>query len=327
MTDLLADLVQARLPWLSSTLRSWYDEPRLARQLADGLAPESGRVGDEAFGAGFRDGVGLEIGEPLDWANRVVDLPDGGWAVVGIRFRGRDLKRPFVDVVATTGLPTPDTVAAVAEVVLPRYAAFDPLCLRVDAPDPDALVEALDADDRFGTNRVDQLVVAGLVSELRARESVPSYPQVGLRPGEPDVLAERVDAIYAELDEANPDLAEWARPESRDTLAECAEQGLLFEVLADGEPAGVVCAVRDDDHGMSGFCVQEICLDRRHLGRRLAPAVLQHLLDALPAGEGDVLWGTIHPDNAPSLRNSMSIGREVVGGYVWVTPAGLPGMP
>ena len=89
----------------------------------------------------------------------------------------------------------------------------------------------------------------------------------------------------------------------------------------------MVCAVRDDDHGMSGFCVQEICLDARHLGRRLAPAVLQHLVDELPAEEGDVLWGTIHPDNAPSLRNSLSIGRTVVGGYVWVTPDGLPGMP
>jgi L-amino acid N-acyltransferase YncA len=170
------------------------------------------------------------------------------------------------------------------------------------------------------------LVVAGLVHELRARDRVPAYSSVGLRQGEASGLARRVADIYAELDEANADLAEWARPEGEGTLAAGAAEGLLFEVLADGEPAGVVAAVRDDDHGMRGFCVQEICLDRRHLGRRLAPAVLQRLLDALPADDGDVLWGTIHPDNAPSLRNSLSIGRQVVGGYVWVTPVGLPGM-
>ncbi len=73
--------------------------------------------------------------------------------------------------------------------------------------------------------------------------------------------------------------------------------------------------------------MQELCLDAGHRGRRLAPAILQRLVDELPADEGDVLWGTIHPGNEPSLCNALSIGRELVGGYVWVTPAGLPGMP
>jgi hypothetical protein len=55
--------------------------------------------------------------------------------------------------------------------------------------------------------------------------------------------------------------------------------------------------------------------------------VLQRLVDDLPAEDGDTLWGTIHPGNTPSLRNATSIGRRLVGGYVWVTPAELPGMP
>jgi hypothetical protein len=54
---------------------------------------------------------------------------------------------------------------------------------------------------------------------------------------------------------------------------------------------------------------------------------VQRLVDELPAGPGDALWGTIHPGNAPSLRNALAVGRTLVGGYVWVTPAGLPGMP
>jgi hypothetical protein len=54
---------------------------------------------------------------------------------------------------------------------------------------------------------------------------------------------------------------------------------------------------------------------------------MQHLLENLPAEPGDVLWGTIHPDNTASLRNALSIGREPVGGYAWITPRDLPGMP
>jgi hypothetical protein len=54
---------------------------------------------------------------------------------------------------------------------------------------------------------------------------------------------------------------------------------------------------------------------------------VQRLLDLLPARPGDVLWGTIDPRNAPSLRNALSIGRVPVGGYVWIAPAGSAGMP
>jgi L-amino acid N-acyltransferase YncA len=327
VTELLDAMVQARLPWISGEVRSWYDDARLVELLRSDLGPQAAMVGDASFGAEFRTSVGLGIGEAADWANRRVELPGNGWVVCGIRYRGRAVDRPFVDVVATTEPPTPDGLAAVAEVVVPLYADFDPLCLRVDAPDPQPLVAALDADPRFGVSGIDMHVVAAPVRELRARERVPAYDVLTLRPGEPHAMARRVAAIYADLDTRNPALALWARPEGEATMRACADQGLLFEVVVDGHPAGVVAAIREDAHGMSGFCVQEIVLDAAHQGRRLAPAVLQRLVDALPAKDDDVLWGTIHPGNTPSLRNSMSIGRRLVGGYVWVTPAALPGMP
>ena len=327
MTELLDAMVQARLPWVSEEIRSWYDDARLTDLLRSDLGPQASMVGDESFGAQFRTNVGLGIGDASDWANRRVDLPDGGWAVCGIRYRGRDVARPFVDVVATTEPPSPDGLAAVAQVVVPLYAAFHPLCLRVDAPDPVVLVTALDDDPRFGVSGVDMYVVAAPLSELRGRDRVPAHDLVTLRVGDAHAMAERVADIYADLDRRNPALEQWARPEGEATMRACADQGLLFEVVAEGQPAGVVAALREDAHGTSGFCVQEIVLDAAHQGRRLAPAVLQRLVDVLPAEDGDVLWGTIHPGNAPSLRNAASIGRRIVGGYVWVTPAELPGMP
>ncbi len=329
MDHLLTELARARLAWVSPRLREWYDDARLVRHLASGLADEADRVGDIVFGAEFRDGVGIDASaDPLDWSNRRIDLPTGGWAVAGIRFRALDVTRPFVDVVATTEPPTPDGLATVATALLPCFASFDPLCLRVDAPDPAGLTEQVATDERFGPRcSVDQYVVAGPVAQLRGRPRAPSYDVVSLRPGDPAALAARAAAIYTELARRNLDLLMWARAEDAESLAACAGEGLLFEVLLDGEPAGVVAAVRDDAHGMSGFSVEELCLDADRRGRRLAPGVLQRLVDELPAGDGDVLWGTIHPDNAPSLRSSVSVGREVVGGYAWITPAGLGGMP
>jgi L-amino acid N-acyltransferase YncA len=327
VVDLLAEMARARLAWLHPRVRSWYDDGELLDQLASALEAEVRRVGDVDFGAGFRNDVGVDVGTPPDWANRRIDLASGGWAVTGIRFRGLDPNRPFVDLIATSEPPTPDGLAAVAASVVPAYAPFTPRALRAEVFDPAALVAALETDARFGPRcGIDMHLVAGRVDELLARPRVPAYDHVALRPGAADRLAALVADVYVGLAARNPDVLMWATPESEDSLADCAAQGLLFEVLADANTAGAVAAIRADAHGMRGYSVQEICLDDRYRGRRLAAGVMQHLLERLPAEAGDVLWGTIHPQNMPSLHNARSIGREPVGGYAWITPAALPGM-
>lgn len=204
-------------------------------------------------------------------------------------------------------------------VVVAQYSAFKPQAIRVNAPAPDELVAALRADARVAAAAVDQYIVAGRVCELRERAKVPRYAGVQLRPMPPDAAAESVATMYARLQENLPDLHQWATPSSIEELKECAAEQLLFQVSIDTEPAGVIAARREDDHGMTGFVVQDIVVDEAHRGRRLAPAIHQRLLSELPAQAGDVLWGTIHPDNHPSLRSAHAIGREIVAGYVWIT--------
>jgi GNAT superfamily N-acetyltransferase len=324
----LEDLVAARMPWTAGVLHEWYPRTALEAQLAADLDGALALVYDREFAASFRRDVGLPIEvDDLAWANQVLALPDDGWALTGIRFRGLDITLPFVDVVATDAGPTPREVAEVAARVATSYAAFEPRCVRFDVPDPDGLVDAMAAQDESTRAEVDQYVVAGLVSDLRERATGPSYERVELRRAGPEPLAARAAAIYADLHRAAPQTTLWANPEDVESLAGCAAEGLLFGVLVDADPAGVVAAMREDAHGLRGYVVQELCLDDEHRGRGLAAPVLQHLVRALPEGEGATLWGTIHPDNAASLRNALRIGRQKVGGFVWVTPPGLAGMP
>ncbi|GAA2031142.1 GNAT family N-acetyltransferase [Pseudokineococcus marinus] len=328
MGDLLDAMVRARSAWTSSTVRGWYSEQDLCRHLRAALADEARWVGDVGFGRAFRDAVGLPgIPDPLDWANRAVELPGGGWAVTHLRFRLGDVARPFVDVVATTAPPTPDGLALVAGTVLPAYAPFRPVSLRIEVPDGAGLLAALGSDDRFGRCGPALHVVAGRVEDLLLRPRAGSYPSVRLRPTDPGGAAERAEAAYAELAAGRPQSRAWAAAESVASLSACAEEGLLFEVVVDGQVAGVVAAARDDDHGLVGSTVRELCLDSRHRGRRLAAAVLQRLVDELPARPGDVLWGTVHPGNRPSLRTALSIGRTTTSSLLWVAPRGHPGMP
>ncbi len=266
--------------------------------------------------------------DPLAWANRRLELRDGGWAVTGIRYRGRDITRPFIDVVATTAPPTLEGLALIAQTIVPAYAPFEPLCLRVQVPDAANLLAQTRSDHRLGVGcAVDMHVIAGTFTDIKMQALPRSYRNVGLNPADPGVLAERASSIYHQLAQQNPETTWWATPESAASLSACAEQSMLFEVTVAGALAGVVAAARRDAHGMRGFSVDELCLDQTHRGNGLAHAVLRHLLERLPHAAGDVLWGTIHPANAPSLRNALSMGRRQVATDVWITPFDLPGMP
>ena len=327
MTSLLDDMAAAHSSWTSARLADWYPHDQRRARSRDAMQAQAGGVADAGFGLSFRDNVGsVPVTDPLAWANRRIDLADGHWCVTGIRFRGRDATKPFIDVVATSVPPQADALARLTAELVPHYSDFAPRAVRVDAPAPDELVTAAVANPQFAHAGVDQYIVAGLVAALRTRPHVTGYERVQLQPTAVDAAGDTTVRLYGQALAARPDLAQWATPSTTEELQQCANECLLFEVAVDGHAAGVIAARRDDDHGMTGFVVQEIVLDDTHRGHRLGPAVLQCLVAELPAGPGDTLWGTIHPDNQPSLRNARSIGREIIAGYVWLTPQGLPGL-
>src|SRR3954453_20354358 len=125
MTDVMDELVEARRSWVCGAIRSWYTDAELTAHLRSAMANEAHRVANAAFGRDLRNGAGLAgVDDPLDWANRRLELADGGWVVTGIRFQGGDFTRPFVDVISTTGPPTPAGIAALGATVVPAYEAF-----------------------------------------------------------------------------------------------------------------------------------------------------------------------------------------------------------
>jgi GNAT superfamily N-acetyltransferase len=325
----VSEVVAARLPWTSRVLVEWYGQAPLEAQIGTSLATELSRVGDEGFARGYRDAVGVNIDADLtSWSNRVIALDDqAGWAMTGIRFRGLDVSAPFVDVIACTAAPTAAGILQVASQVSEAYAAFTPLCTRFAVSDADAFQQVVLGAHGFGPHTgIDRHIVAGLVHRLRTAPRVATYDRVQLENGDPATLAAQAQSIYSDLAGRDPATTLWATPEDVESLTECADAGLLFEVAVDGRPAGVAAALREDAHGMRGFVVQEIVLDSAYRGRGFGPAVLQRLADHVPDDGRDVLWGSIHPDNVSSLRNAFRVGRRTVGAHAWVTPPGLPGM-
>ena len=318
-------VVDSAQRWVSAEIKQ--GSPAWRENLSRWLEADVALVGDAAWGAQIRDLVKLPIPDPLAWANRWIELPGGQWAIAGIRFRGRDVEKPFVDIIATSLPPEAAGIEALAE-VLPHFEEFAPLCLRVNLPESTlSATELSETEDFHGDAQSDLLIVASPVDEMKMRSQALLFDATTLVPCSVQDAAQLTTEIYERLATPRPQLREWATPADAQSLEEAADQDLLFEIRVNDETAGIVAAERQDAYGFTGFCMQEIALNAAHRGRGIGVAALQHLVRALDAKPHDLLWGHIHPGNIPSLSNAQASGRKIVTSHAWITPTGYPGMP
>ena len=115
-----------------------------------------------------------------------------------------------------------------------EFADFAPVAIRFELPNPP---ESAD---------VDQWIVAGLVSELRASPRRPLSDQVRLIPAAPEDMVEYADDVLGNVVKQTPDVATWTEAATLPQLQSCAETGALYAVEVGGQRAGVIAAARDD---------------------------------------------------------------------------------
>ncbi|MEZ6185433.1 MAG: hypothetical protein R3F62_10535 [Planctomycetota bacterium] len=274
----------------ASLLRAWLDV-------------ELGRIGDRAFAEGFARACPRNDAPPEAYWPRV--LEGTPTLLAGIRFKGGDRAQPFVELIAWDGpLPAWD---ALRQRLAAAFAQFAPRRLRLrlpgEAPPPGSAVE------------LDQWLVAGRVAELRRQ---PRSAALATRSAADLACFEAFCAAYRAWQAGAGPLGAEVQPASREELEACLESGAVVLVEAEGAWAGLAAAERQAERGLRGFCVVEELLDAPLRGQGRAAALQRALIDALPAEEDDVLWGTIHGINAPSLRTARRVGREVVEGWWFV---------
>jgi hypothetical protein len=117
---------------------------------------------------------------------------------------------------------------------------------------------------------------------------------------------------------ARPQLRGQVRIEPEKSLANCLEQGLLYEILVDGGWAGIVAASRETFAGVTGCYMNEIVLESAVRGQCLGPAVHQHFAKVVAAEHPEgVITGMIASVNVPSLKTAMRAGRIEIGAWHW----------
>lgn len=188
------------------------------------------------------------------WANRVIALPHGEWALAGIRFRDRNLERCFVDIIATSLPARPESLATLAP-ALEFFSEFSPKRLRIVIPDLDLFTAS--GDPAAPDTEPDLRVVAAALDEATPL----STGYVSLVSTNPDAASSLAEQMYGRIAADNPVLLEWSHLSTASCLSDPADEGLLFTIRFRDEDAGVLALLRQDDYGLAGWLVEEKCVD------------------------------------------------------------------
>lgn len=242
---------------------------------------------------------------PQEYLHRL--LPGTPTLLCGVRFKGGDVSLPFVDLLAwDEGLQ--GHWDSVHSRIAQAYAPFGPHSIRLRWPGAEPPLTGL---------AVDQVLVAERLDRLRLRTR-PELPGLVLQRAEDlDFHGDFLDAFNRWRAAAGP-LGPEVHPASPEDLQPCVDAGAVI-CASDGRWRGLMAATRREERALGGFCVVELFLDPQVHGRGWAPALQGALIDALPGGPGDALYGTIHRLNAPSLRTALRCGRRVIETW-WFWP-------
>ena len=316
-SDLVARLEPYECSRLAPLTETGLDSQRVRGYVRPQIEEDLATVDTVDFARRFRGFCPVDGASEDDYRRRLLEVETAPalTIMVGIRFLGGDTSRPFIEIERRSRpLTGPDDLRSVRERLRSELEVFGAPRLRLFlTPREEKLLARLDSEP-------DLRWVVGHVAHLRSRPLPPSPASIiALRAPSDLAFYPRYESAHAEASRGfTPLMRASVRLESRETLAKCRDEGALFEILIDGEWAGIIAATRKNGLGLPGFEVAEEILTARFRGRGLAKAVQRQFITQLPAKDDDFLCGTILAENRPSLRTALGVGRTDLGGFHFI---------
>ena len=292
-------------------LKTWYIPTQLEENLREHLERDFDWL--ENLGEKFSERMPVSGATPAMYNHRILEIA-GMQVMLGIRFKAMNPDFPFVDVVRSSQAITTQTqVDAIKRAIRQKFAIFKPKTARFCQP------SHLEYQFPNGTGDK-RFLAAPLITMLELPEAK-NLERIKLVRTENLDFYPRYASIYAELYLERPWLSEVSRMESLEDMKSYLEEGVTFEVLLDGNWAGITSFDRSQEHGLSGWYTNEIVLEKhargQGIGASLQRIVAQTLLEHPQTTESDLLWGTIGAINIPMLKTATRAGRVDVGGWYW----------
>lgn len=318
MIRLYESLIQAKIRQSSPLLKQHYSDEQLYQQASNELAEDVERLTSNELAEIFYQYAPVANVDASAYKTRMLSI-DSNEILCGIRFRGMDLSRPFVNIAVTTETLTKATINKVVEQVSQDFRAFSPQYVQFYISSHLA-INAEDFDNAHWDYRVLANALTLLVNNISKDDSIINQPRYSLILTDDLEFYPEYEQAYKDLFDKNPDHKEMTELKAIENMTEWLAQGLIFLLKVDTALAGIMIVERDNSLGMTGFYVNEnlVFNHYRGLGAWMQQAVIQQLANQPNKRASDMLFGTIHNDNIAAINCAKRMGRQDIGGYLWV---------
>ncbi|QDX31415.1 GNAT family protein [Dickeya poaceiphila] len=248
-----------------------------------------------------------ETGLPQEFFLQKIISCDGNEYLTGPRYRGGDLRKPFIDLVASSAPLTRRAIASILDVWQPMGAGSVRLLRLV-------------SEDTRG--RADQFFYVG-DSMHEKKEDVINGHAVHLERASLQSVEwclKALELAYAETYSRFPFLKDKVVPADEEDIRDAIGDGNLFIILSEKSRAGFIICENGRRAFISGMWITEEIVIPRFRGKHVAGSAQQALLSCLGNLPQPVsLWGTIESSNLPSIRAAEHTGRKRVMEYVFLS--------
>lgn len=263
-------------------------------RLASWLETQVARVNDSAFARSFSDHIDLPGVIADDYLHRRI-CTSAGSVLGGIRFYGRDISRPFVEIIAHSF----DNLDRLRDCVAREWSMFAPPALRLRT--------------RPGRLSGPHVVLDESIHVARCCDMRPPAPHVWLEPIEQVADAEAlVHNRYERLAADDPALARNVFPATDDDLRVWHTAGQLHAIYTNKSVVGLLAVAPGRVEWIDGNEITEEIITVEHHGHGYAALAQAAWAAHIAADRSQLLIGTIDRLNTASRRTAETAGRPRV---------------
>lgn len=240
-----------------------------------------------------------------DFKERIFDTKSGK-VLMGIRFLGLDINKPFVNV--WSSFPIENELQKIIDFAKNSFKIFQPKHIRFWANPKNKLSKA-------NQQHICQNYLVGSINEISKTEKPSNFESIEL------VQITNLDfydwylELYQEFHQENPNLRSYVALCSKGIFEDSIKQNLCYFIQYKNEIIGIIAAEKDEYFGVPSLYMNEIVISKKFKGKKLATAIQRKLIN-FNKNEFEFIWGNIDQKNIPSTKNAFRIGRKIISSEI-----------
>jgi hypothetical protein len=292
---------------MSASTFKLFQKESLLRNYSNDLKDSFSFYSSEEFARNYMRRCLIPNANFIDYMPKLVDTSSGS-VLASIRFKGLDIKKPFIEIYGSTFKLTSNDAIVLQELAV-AFRIFDTKTLR----------HYNFSDDPQNNGVGDFQYFAAPIHTVRSRLQLLTYPRGIQIVREKDMtFIDSYHLVYDEI-ESSPEFEGIVERESIEDLKEYVLAGRLVSAYHNGVWVGLLAAEPRKEKCFKGLFVMEEVVAKAYRRLGVAVSMQKYLVDEIATEADETIFGHISDRNPASMNTALKAGRQMLGTSYFLT--------